>query len=71
MNEPPVGQPLVPLLLSVEQAAEMLGIARTSMFKLIGTGEVESVQVGRLRRIPMACLEEFVERLRRSAQRET
>jgi len=71
MNEPVVGQPLVPLLLSVEQAAEMLGIARTSMFKLIGTGEVESVQVGRLRRIPMACLEEFVERLRRSAQRET
>ncbi len=71
MNEPAVGQPLVPLLLSVEQAAEMLGIARTSMFKLIGTGEVESVQVGRLRRIPMACLEEFVERLRRSAQRET
>ena len=71
MKEPAVGQPVVPLLLSVEQAAEMLGIARTSMFKLIGTGEVESVQVGRLRRIPMACLEEFVERLRGSGQRET
>lgn len=71
MNEPAAGQPLAPLLLSVEQAAEMLGIARTSMYRLIGTGEVESVQVGRLRRIPMACLEEFIERLRASTHRDT
>ncbi len=52
------------LLLRVEEAALRLGIARTSMFRLISTGEVESVQVGRLRRIPVACLEEYVVRLR-------
>jgi excisionase family DNA binding protein len=52
------------LLVRVEEAAELLGIARTSMYKLIATGEVESVRVGRLRRVPVACLEEFVKRLR-------
>lgn len=53
------------LLLRVEEAAERLGIARTSMFHLLATKQIESVRVGRMRRVPMACLEEYVERLRR------
>lgn len=57
------------LLLRVEEAAARLGIARTLMYRLVRTGEVESVQVGRLRRIPVACLEEFVDRLRASTHR--
>ena len=52
------------LLLRVEEAASKLGIARTMMYQLVRTGEVESVRVGRLRRIPVACLEEYVEDLR-------
>lgn len=56
---------LVPtLLLRVEEAAHRLGIGRTSMYRLVMTGEVESVQIGGLRRIPAPCLEEYVERLR-------
>lgn len=51
------------LLLRVEEAAERLGIARTSMFRLIATRQVESVTVGRLRRVPVASLEAYVERL--------
>lgn len=51
------------VLLRVEEAAARLGIARTSMFKLIRTGEVRSVQVGRLRRVPVACLDEYVDHL--------
>lgn len=54
------------LLLRIEEAAARLRIARTLMYQLVGTGEVESVRVGRLRRIPVACLEEYVERLRAS-----
>ncbi len=54
------------MLLRVEDAAERLGIARTLMFRLIKDGEVESVRVGRLRRVPVASLEEYVERLRRA-----
>lgn len=57
---------LVPtLLLRVEEAALRLGIGRTSMYRLVMTGEVESVQIGGLRRIPAPCLEEYVDRLRR------
>jgi excisionase family DNA binding protein len=52
------------LLLRVEEAADRLGIARTMMFGLVRKGEVQSVRVGRLRRVPVACLEEYVDRLR-------
>ena len=53
------------LLLRVEEAALRLGIGRTSLYRLIGTGDVESVQIGGLRRIPFPCLREYVDRLRR------
>jgi excisionase family DNA binding protein len=52
------------LLLRVEEAALCLGIGRTSMYRLVTTGEVESVRIGGLRRIPMNCLEDYIERLR-------
>jgi excisionase family DNA binding protein len=53
------------LLLTVEAAAERLNIGRTMMFALIKDGEVESVQIGRLRRVPATALDDFVDRLRR------
>ncbi|GAA2843542.1 helix-turn-helix domain-containing protein [Kribbella solani] len=56
--------PTTPLLLTVEQAAQRLGIGRTSVYALLKTGEIESVPVGRLRRIPTECLDEYVRRLR-------
>ena len=34
------------LLLTVEEAAERLGIGRTLMYTLVKEGEVESVQIG-------------------------
>lgn len=52
------------LLLRVEEAALRLGIGRTLMYRLVMTGEVESVQIGGLRRIPAPCIEEYVDRLR-------
>lgn len=52
------------LVLTVEQAAEALGIGRTFMYELIGSGAVESVQIGRLRRVPADALAEYVCRLR-------
>ena len=56
------------LLLRVEEAAERLGIGRSLMYHLIVTGAVESVPVGRLRRIPCEALEEYVSRLRRESR---
>ncbi|MFD9049822.1 excisionase family DNA-binding protein [Streptomyces zaomyceticus] len=51
-------------LLTVEEAARRLRIGRTFCFRLIRTGELESVPLGRLRRVPAAAIPEFVNRLR-------
>ena len=53
-----------PLLHPVEEAAQLLGIGRSQMFELIARGDVESVKIGRLRRIPADALTTYVERLR-------
>lgn len=58
---------VVPLLHTVESAAERLAVGRTKVFKLMEAGELESVKVGRLRRIPEVALVEYVERLRARA----
>ncbi len=52
-----------PLLLSVEEAAIELRIGRSRMFDLIRTGEVLSVKVGGLRRVPYDSLRAYVDRL--------
>ena len=52
-----------PLLVSVEQAAGLLGIGRTTLYELIRRGEVRPIRIGRSVRIPRRELEAFVERL--------
>jgi excisionase family DNA binding protein len=58
------------LLLTVEEAAQRLGIGRTVMYRLVSSGKVESVTLGRLRRVPCECLDEFVSALRRTQVRD-
>lgn len=58
----------LPLLLRVEDAARQLGVGRTLMFRLLKTGDVESVFIGSLRLVPAECLDEYVARLRRRAR---
>jgi excisionase family DNA binding protein len=58
------GQPLSPRrMLTVEQAAEALGIGRTTMFALIKSGAVGSVLIGRFRRVPADELDAYTARL--------
>ena len=52
------------LLLTPEEAARVLGIGRTKVYELLVSNALESVKIGACRRIPAACLGEFVERLR-------
>jgi len=59
-----------PLLLTVEAAAARLGIGRTFTYALVKSGELESVPVGRLRRIPAECIAEYVQRLRANARQD-
>jgi excisionase family DNA binding protein len=56
-----------PVLLTVEEAARQLKIGRTLMFQLIRTGQIESVQIGRLRRIRPDALAAFAQRLTSAA----
>ena len=53
------------LLLTMSEAARVLSIGRTTMYELVGAGEIEVVHIGRSARVPVAGIEEFVERRRR------
>jgi excisionase family DNA binding protein len=59
-------QPTRPLpervLLTAEEAAEQLGIGRTLMYKLIAHGEIDSIRIGRLRRVPTAAIQDYASR---------
>ncbi|MEJ7772526.1 MAG: excisionase family DNA-binding protein [Geodermatophilaceae bacterium] len=48
------------LLLTPEAGADRLSIGRSQMYELIRRGEVRSVKIGRLRRIPAAALADYV-----------
>jgi excisionase family DNA binding protein len=56
-----------PLLLTAEQVATALSICRTKVYELIRTGQLESVQIGSSRRIPVDAVSDYVERLRASS----
>ena len=53
------------VMLSLDQAAKCLSVGRSTMYELMNSGEIESVHIGRLHRVPADCLHEFVERCRR------
>jgi excisionase family DNA binding protein len=46
--------------LTVEEAARRLGVGRTTMYALLASGEIPSVSIGRLRRIPAEALNDYV-----------
>ena len=48
------------LLLSIPEAASQLSLGQTVVWKLISTGQLYSVKVGRSRRVPWTALEAFV-----------
>lgn len=54
---------LGPLLLTVEQAGQVLAIGRTAVYALLGSGVLASVRIGRSRRIPLTALQDYVTRL--------
>lgn len=54
------------ILLTVEEAAKRLRIGRTTAYRLLAEGEIASIQIGHLRRVPVEALAAFV-RDRRAA----
>jgi excisionase family DNA binding protein len=48
------------VLLRPEEVAELLGVGRTKVYELMGSGLLRSVKIGGSRRVPTVALEEFV-----------
>ena len=51
------------LLLKVEEAADLLSLGRSKVWQLIQDGRLETVRIGRARRVPYAAVRALVEQL--------
>lgn len=56
---------VTPLLVDLASAAARLGVSRSTLYRLIEAGQLDTVHVGRSVRIPIAALEDLVDGLRR------
>jgi excisionase family DNA binding protein len=52
------------VLLTVEEAARRLQIGRTTAYRLVAEGQLASIQIGHLRRIPVDAVTAFVQNRR-------
>ena len=57
------------VLLTPIEAAVALGIGRSKVYELLRSGALESVHIGRSRRVPTEAVHSFAMALRQSAQR--
>ena len=48
------------ILVTPEEAAHRLSISRTVLYRLMSSGDIRSVLIGRSRRIPVSAIEDFV-----------
>ena len=48
-------------LLSVPEAAEILDLTQKGLWAMVGRRDIETVKVGRLRKIPMVAIEKYIE----------
>lgn len=51
-------------LITIVEAAEIVGLSRSKLYELLASRELPSVRIGRSRRIDLADLERFIERHR-------
>lgn len=49
-------------LLTPDQVAQRLGVGRTTVYELMGRGELPSLRIGRARRIPSSAVDAFIAR---------
>ena len=58
------------ILYTVEETANILSLGRTVVYQLLASGELESVKVGRARRVLYTSIENFVAKLTQANQSE-
>jgi excisionase family DNA binding protein len=54
------------LLFTMEEAAEVLSVGRSTVYDLVRMRLLDTVSIGRSRRVPASALHELVERLRQT-----
>jgi excisionase family DNA binding protein len=47
-------------LLRLTEVAELLSISRTKVYELVASGQIPSLHVGRLRRVPLSALRDWI-----------
>lgn len=52
------------MLFTADEVADILHIGRSTVFKLMKQNQLESIRLGRSRRVPIDALQNFVEDLR-------
>ena len=55
------------LLYKPEEAAALCSVGRSTIYEVMRTGELESIQLKSSRRIPAQALEAYIAKLRRAA----
>jgi excisionase family DNA binding protein len=66
LREDPVTESVITddqLLVTPEEAGRRLSVGRTTIYELMASGELQSVSIGRCRRVPVISLSSFVNRL--------
>ena len=58
---------LVPMLLTIPDAARVLAIGRTTMYELVADGAIEVVHIGRCVRVTTDAIRDFLMQLRHAA----
>ncbi|MFB7559802.1 helix-turn-helix domain-containing protein [Streptomyces brevispora] len=58
----PAGGDTTLVALTVAEAARRIGIGRTKLYEYVTSGEIASVKIGSLRRIPAEAVNEFLSR---------
>jgi excisionase family DNA binding protein len=53
----------LPLLLTVHQASQLIGVSRTTLYKLMDTGQLAHVHIGASRRLPLQAAHDYVAHL--------
>lgn len=53
---------IAPLSVSVEEAAEIIGVGRTHASELVASGAIASYKEGRRRLVPVSAIRDYVER---------
>ena len=60
MNGAPINVADLPLVLTVEEAAKVLRIGRSSAYEAARTGQLPTVRIGRILRVPRSAIEEML-----------